>query len=115
GGGNSNSDSRMANYDGVRTDGASRYGPGGGGISVLPIYFYAFDSVDTRIESTFGLYQVQGSNVKRPMALTAVTNGKYRRDWRNPLLPGQALNVGYNWSFIRFSDVLLMYAEAVNE
>lgn len=115
GGGNSNSDSRMANYDGVRTDGASRYGPGGGGITALPTYFYAFDSIDTRLEATFGLYQVQSSNVKRPQALTSVTNGKYRRDWRNPLLPGSALNVGYNWSFIRFSDVLLMYAEAVNE
>jgi starch-binding outer membrane protein, SusD/RagB family len=31
------------------------------------------------------------------------------------LLPGTVLNVGYNWSMIRFSDVLLMYAEAVNE
>lgn len=115
GGGNSNSDSRMANYDGVRTDGASRYGPGGGGISALPVYFYAFDSIDTRIESTFGMYLVPANNIKRPQPLTSVTNGKYRRDWRNPLLPGQALNVGYNWSFIRFSDVLLMYAEAVNE
>lgn len=115
GGGNSNSDSRMGNYDGVRTDAASRYGPGGGGINALPIYFYAFDSVDTRIESTFGLYSVNASNVKTPLALTSMTNGKYRRDWRNPLLPGSALNVGYNWSFIRFSDVLLMYAEAVNE
>ena len=32
-----------------------------------------------------------------------------------PLLPGTVLNVGYNWAMIRFSDVLLMYAEAVNE
>jgi hypothetical protein len=32
-----------------------------------------------------------------------------------PLLPGTVLNVGYNWVMIRFSDVLLMYAEAVNE
>lgn len=115
GGGNSNSDSRMGNYDGVITNAASRYGPGGGGITALPIYFYAFDSVDTRLESTFGLYEVQSSNVKRPLPMTRITNGKYRRDWRNPLLPGSALNVGYNWSFIRFSDVLLMYAEAVNE
>lgn len=115
GGGNSNSDSRMGNYDGVRTDAASRYGPGGGGINAIPIYFYAFDSVDTRLESTFGLYSINNVNVRTPLALTSITNGKYRRDWRNPLLPGSALNVGYNWSFIRFSDVLLMYAEAVNE
>jgi hypothetical protein len=44
-----------------------------------------------------------------------MNTGKYRRDWRVPLLPGTVLNVGYNWIVIRFSDVLLMYAEAVNE
>jgi hypothetical protein len=115
GGGNSTSDSRMGNYDGVRTDGGSRYGPGGGGIMALPIYFYAFDSIDTRRDVTIGTYSIAASNIKSPQALTAITNGKYRRDWRNPLLPGSALNVGYNWSLIRFSDVLLMYAEAENE
>jgi len=44
-----------------------------------------------------------------------LNTGKYRRDWRVPLLPGTVLNVGYNWVVIRFSDVLLMYAEAENE
>jgi hypothetical protein len=32
-----------------------------------------------------------------------------------PALPGPALNLSFNWSMIRMSDVLLMYAEAVNE
>jgi hypothetical protein len=115
GGGNSTSDSRMGNYDGTRTDGASRYGPGGGGINALPIYFYAFDSTDTRRDVTIGRYSIAASNVKSPQALTSITNGKYRRDWRVPLLPGAALNVGYNWVIIRFSDVLLMFEEAENE
>lgn len=44
-----------------------------------------------------------------------MNTGKYRRDWRVPLLPGTVLNVGYNWVLLRFSDVLLMYAEADNE
>jgi starch-binding outer membrane protein, SusD/RagB family len=47
--------------------------------------------------------------------INELNTGKYRRDWRVPLLPGTVLNVGYNWVMIRFSDVLLMYAEAVNE
>jgi hypothetical protein len=47
--------------------------------------------------------------------LGELNTGKYRRDWRVPLLPGTVLNVGYNWVVIRFSDVLLMYAEAINE
>lgn len=116
GGGNGNSDSRMGNYDGPRLNNASRYGAGGGGIVMLPSFFYAFDSVDTRRDVTVTHYQVTNStNIKSQLRLGEMNTGKYRRDWRVPLLPGTVLNVGYNWSMIRFSDVLLMYAEAVNE
>jgi len=116
GGGNSNSDSRMGNYDGPNLSNASRYGAGGGGIVMLPNYFYAFDSVDTRRDVTVTWYQVtSATNIKSMRRLAELNTGKYRRDWRVPLLPGTVLNVGYNWVLIRFSDVLLMYAEAVNE
>lgn len=116
GGGNSNSDSRMGNYDGPNLSNASRFGAGGGGIVMLPNYFYAFDSADTRRDVTITSYQVPtASNIKSQRRLGELNTGKYRRDWRVPLLPGTVLNVGYNWIVIRFSDVLLMYAEAVNE
>lgn len=116
GGGNGNSDSRMGNYDGPNLNNASRYGAGGGGIQILPNYFYAFDSVDTRRDVTITHYQVtSATNIKSQRRLGELNTGKYRRDWRVPLLPGTVLNVGYNWCMIRFSDVLLMYAEAVNE
>lgn len=116
GGGNGNSDSRMGNYDGPNLNNASRYGAGGGGIIMLPNYFYAFDSVDTRRDVSITHYQVTSStNIKSHRRAGEMNTGKYRRDWRVPLLPGTVLNVGYNWSVIRFSDVLLMYAEAVNE
>jgi starch-binding outer membrane protein, SusD/RagB family len=116
GGGNGNSDSRMGNYDGPNLSNASRYGAGGGGVQMLPNYFYTFDSVDTRRDITLTHYQVTSStNIKSQRRLGELNTGKYRRDWRVPLLPGTVLNVGYNWSMIRFSDVLLMYAEAVNE
>lgn len=116
GGGNSNSDSRMGNYDGPNLNAASRYGTGGGGIVMLPNFFYAFDSVDTRRDITITHYQVtSATNIKSQRRLGELNTGKYRRDWRVPLLPGTVLNVGYNWAVIRFADVLLMYAEAVNE
>jgi starch-binding outer membrane protein, SusD/RagB family len=116
GGGNANSDSRMGNYDGPNLSNASRYGAGGGGIIMLPNYFYAFDSVDTRRDITVTHYQVtSATNIKSQRRLGELNTGKYRRDWRVPLLPGVVLTVGYNWAMIRFSDVLLMYAEAVNE
>ncbi|HZH63434.1 MAG TPA: RagB/SusD family nutrient uptake outer membrane protein [Flavisolibacter sp.] len=116
GGGNSNSDSRMGNYDGPNLNNASRYGAGGGGIIMLPNYFYAFDSADARRDVTITHYAVAtASNIKNQRRLGELNTGKYRRDWRVPLLPGVVLNVGYNWVVIRFADVLLMYAEAVNE
>ncbi|RYY71525.1 MAG: RagB/SusD family nutrient uptake outer membrane protein [Chitinophagaceae bacterium] len=116
GGGNGNSDSRMGNYDGPNLNNASRYGAGGGGVQMLPNYFYAFDSADTRRDVTITHYQVNtASNIKGQRRLGELNTGKYRRDWRVPLLPGTVLNVGYNWSLIRMSDVILMYAEAVNE
>ena len=116
GGGNANSDSRMGNYDGPSLNAASRYGAGGGGIIILPNYFYSFDTLDTRRDVTITTYQVTGSsNLKSMRRLAELTNGKYRRDWRVPLLPGTVLNPGFNWAIIRFSDVLLMFAEAENE
>lgn len=116
GGGNPISDSRFGNYNGPVLNNASRYGAGGGGLTVLPNYFYAFDSIDTRFATTITYYQVSSStNIKTARRLGELTDGKFRRDWRVPLLPGTALNPGYNWPVIRFSDVLLMFAETENE
>lgn len=116
GGGNSNSDSRHGNYSGTRIDGASRFGPGNAGITALPTYFYAFDSVDTRRLVTIGVYRILANNNKQHEPITTISFGKYRRDWRVPALGGSTvLNTGMNWSIIRFSDVLLMFAEAENE
>ncbi|MDB5250537.1 MAG: RagB/SusD family nutrient uptake outer membrane protein [Segetibacter sp.] len=115
GGGNGNSDSRMGQYSGTSVNSASRYGGGGGGVMMLPILFYAYDSIDTRRDVTAPVYQINANNTKSLRTLTQITDGKYRRDWRVPALPGPALNLSFNWSLIRMADVLLMYAEAVNE
>ncbi len=114
-GGSAQSDSKLGNYNGPRLDPASRFGQGGGGITTIPTYFYAFDSTDVRRDVTVTLYQVLATNVKNPQRLTAITDGKFRRDWRSPILPGTSQYLGYNWPVIRFADVLLMFAEAENE
>jgi hypothetical protein len=118
GGGNSNADSRLGQYNGPVLSADSRYGIGGGGINCLPTLFYAYDSADKRRDVAVTLYRVNdASNIKSVSAagLNALTDGKFRRDWRTPLLPGTVLNTGYNWPIIRFADVLLMFAEAENE
>lgn len=115
GGANATSDSRMGNYNGPSVNASSRYGTGGGGLLVLPNYYYAFDSTDTRRDVTVTLYAIAATNIKSPRRLGELTDGKFRKDWRVPFLPGTALNPGYNWPFIRFADVLLMFAETENE
>ena len=93
-------------------------------INIMPTYFYLFDSTDLRRDVTCAAYNV-GSPTASPtpspkigQALTAICDGKYRRDWTsNPAIsPTSAVQyLGLKWQILRYSDVLLMYAEAENE
>jgi hypothetical protein len=93
-------------------------GVGGGALSILPNYYYSFDSTDVRRDVTVAPYEIK-TDLKSVQAhnINVVYDGKFRRDWwSNPVNPTLAtLNSGINWVLIRFSDVLLMYAEADNE
>ncbi len=93
-------------------------------INVMPTYFYLFDSSDLRRDVTCAAYNV-GSPTASPTAspkigqvLTAMCDGKYRRDWiSNPVIsPTSAVQyLGLKWQILRYSDILLMFAEAENE
>ncbi|WP_022824554.1 RagB/SusD family nutrient uptake outer membrane protein [Hymenobacter norwichensis] len=117
GSGSAASDSKLGYNNGPRLDVASRWGQGGGSYTINPNYFYAFDSVDTRRDVTVTLYQTVAAtpNTQTSTTLNALRDGKFRRDWRVPLLPGSSQTLGFNWPIIRFADVLLMFAEAQNE
>ncbi len=88
-------------------------------INVLPTYFYAFDSTDLRRDVTCAVYNVAADGItKVGQAITAICDGKYRRDWiTNPIVsPTNAIQYfGLKWQILRYADVLLMYAEAENE
>lgn len=88
-------------------------------INVLPTYFYLFDSTDERRDVTCAAYNVAANGTtKTGQAITAICDGKYRRDWvTNPvILPTNAVQyLGLKWQILRYSDVLLMFAEAENE
>jgi len=80
-----------------------------------------FDSTDQRrdvmcvpynIANTSGVYNYTSPN----RTLANMVDGKFRRDWIQPNVLGSAAQYfGVNWPMIRFSDVLLMFAEADNE
>jgi hypothetical protein len=107
-------DTKLAYYNGPSVNGL-----GNKSINVLPTYFYAFDSTDLRRDVTCAIYNVAADGVtKVGQAITAICDGKYRRDWiTNPAyLPTNAIQYfGLKWQILRYSDVLLMYAEAENE
>jgi len=96
---------------------------GNSGVLVLPTYFYLFDSMDTRRDVTCAVYgdTLAPDGVtwyKRGQPITNIYDGKYRRDWINPPLPAGTYLNNYStlkWQILRYSDVLLMFAEAENE
>ncbi len=113
-GGNGTADSKLGYGNGPRVNGA-----GNSFINPLPNYFYLFDSTDLRRDVTIAPYDVAADGVtKIAQAITSMRDGKYRRDWiKNPAIsPTSAVQYfGLKWQLIRYSDVLLMFAEAENE
>ncbi|TZF83642.1 RagB/SusD family nutrient uptake outer membrane protein [Pedobacter sp. BS3] len=109
-------DSKLGYYDGPRF-----YIPGNtallgnGSVRVVPVYFYAFNSLDTRRDVTTTPYYNNADKTKAVQTLVNMTSGKFRSDWINPALTSAIQATGINWPIIRFSDVLLMFAEAENE
>lgn len=106
-------DSKLGYYDGPRVNGF-----GNSSINALPTYFYLFDSTDTRRDVTIVTYNVNADNTKVGQPITNLFDGKYRRDWiTNPVIdPNDKIQyLGLNWQILRYSDVLLMFAEAENE
>ena len=111
------SGSKLGYYNGPRLQNPSSvYGSSQGAVTIVPTYFYAFDSTDTRRDVTIAAYGIAATgNVQIGVGLTAAADGKFRRDWHNPPVTGSVNYLDYNWPIIRFADVLLMFAEADNE
>lgn len=125
-----NSDSKLGAQNGTKINGV------GGSLGVmLPTYFYQFDSTDVRRDVSFVPFEVVRDIYGRGHASNSIYDGKFRRDWitspsyymssgvttgTNPVTLTPASNTSIqnfqlNWPLIRFSDVLLMDAEADNE
>jgi hypothetical protein len=81
--------------------------------------FDAYQATDLRRDWTIAPYRfvASGSTVVRtPWSSTQIydrSNGKWRREYETFLPRGKDFN-GTNWPLLRYSDILLMYAEADN-
>jgi hypothetical protein len=116
GGGTGLADGKVGNIDGTRVN---LYGQAA--IFITPTYLYAFDTLDTRRDVTIAAYTINASNYKIGLGLipnSAIVSAKFRADWvTNPVIPPTStlLYQGINWPLIRYSDILLMFAESENE
>ena len=110
-------DTKLGYYNGPRVN-----GNGNSSINPLISYFYLFDSTDQRRDVTIAPYFVGADGITKispgAQLATVLNDGKYRRDWvTNPTIsPTNAVQyLGLKWQILRYSDVLLMFAEAENE
>ncbi|MDT3401446.1 RagB/SusD family nutrient uptake outer membrane protein [Mucilaginibacter terrae] len=109
GGSSAVGDSKLGYYNGPRYNGT-----GNGALTVLPTYFYSFDRNDTRRDVMCAPYDITTGPVLVARTLQSMVDGKFRRDWTGSLTSA-AQYFGTNWPMMRYSDVLLMFAEAENE
>jgi len=125
-GGTGSTDSKLGTYNGPEFGGyitsaagaatiTASFTNGSGTLVILPTYFYLFDSLDTRRDVTIAPYDVMADYSKFGNKITKMRDGKFRCDWVTNPLPSSSTYWGLNWPIIRYSDVLLMFAEADNE
>ncbi len=106
-------DTKLGYYNGPRVNNL-----GNSSVNPLPSYLYLFDSTDQRRDVTVTTYFTSTTGVRTGQLITNLTDGKYRRDWiTNPSFsPTDAVQYfSLKWQILRYSDVLLMFAEAENE
>ncbi|KAA6331855.1 hypothetical protein EZS27_019578 [termite gut metagenome] len=78
-----------------------------------PVIYYEYDESDTRRDVTCVPYEwTDGKQV--PTNLNKWYFGKYRYEWL-PRVVTSTNDDGLNWLYMRYADVLLMAAEAINE
>lgn len=113
-GGGGAEDSKLGYYNGPRVNNR-----GNSSVNPIPTYLYLFDSTDLRRDVTIAQYFTLSNGAKTGQHIYVMTDGKFRRDWiTNPAISPTDAGTQYyglKWQVIRYSDVLLMLAEAENE
>ncbi|MFC0877213.1 RagB/SusD family nutrient uptake outer membrane protein [Saccharicrinis sp. FJH2] len=103
------------NYEG-ETSGLNIWGKSGGSARLSAFYRFQFDALDLRREFLNGLwyYDYDGTPIIRRDY--TVHNNKWSKLWSSKSMGTNSdSNTGINYPYMRYADVLLMYAEALNE
>lgn len=93
---------------------SSIYGKAQPAMGVMPTFYYDFEDGDTRRDVSIATYGITSKSQRQLNPYGNNTIGKFRVTWKSS--EGTAINKrDINWPWLRYSDVLLMYAEAQNE
>ncbi|MEA4885610.1 MAG: RagB/SusD family nutrient uptake outer membrane protein [Bacteroides graminisolvens] len=105
------------NYEGA-TSGKNVWGKSDGNARLNAFYRYSFDDEDARRDYVNGMWYYLYDGTPSILTDYTVFNNKWSKFWANSantLGAGSTGNTGINYPYMRYTDVLLMYAEAVNE
>ena len=100
------------------TTGDNVWGASNGGIRLNAFYRYSFDRKDLRLDYTVGMWYYTAEGVPTVRADYSTHTNKWSKFWTSE---SQAMgtassgSTGINFPYMRYADVLLMYAEADNE
>ena len=94
----------------------SAWGATSGGVRTTAFYGYSFDAQDLRRDYICGLWYYSNQGLPTIRLDYAMHNNKWSKLWNtNGLGKTTTGATGINFAYIRYADVLLMFAEAENE
>lgn len=107
---------RLGNYIGVTGAGSGSFFTNMKALQIkLPTYYLSFDPRDKRRDVTAPMYTIGHSgeeDIHCGTTYSSVMGGKYRVQWAQA--PYNSSNRNIDMAMLRYSDILLMYAETQN-
>lgn len=101
-------------YEGS-TSGDNIWGEAKSSAALSAFYRFMFDPEDARRDYLNGLWRYLYNGEPTISVSYTVYNNKWSKLWSTSGNPESAGNTGINFPYMRYTDVLLMYAEAANE
>lgn len=108
-------DVRTGYVNTIPTSGTTQaFGKGGSQMVAMPTLYFEFEEGDQRRDVSVCNYGIQASDAYQMNTYIGAGVGKYRINWKKEKGTSDSKR-DINWPLLRYSDVLLMYAEALNE
>ncbi|MBO6186975.1 MAG: RagB/SusD family nutrient uptake outer membrane protein [Prevotella sp.] len=93
----------------------SDWGATNGGVRTSAFYRYSFDESDLRRDYVCGMWYYSNQGLPTLRFDYAMHNNKWSKLWGPKFGKSTTSATGINFAYIRYADVLLMFAEAENE